>query len=202
MAVSFAYPHDKVAFMTISLLSVGLLLIIALCALILFNSLVNWLVHGSAPRQKPLRDDPSNIRSHITFKPLPRFYDRALNHHAPYTSPMSMELFERLRQRGAVIKKVTVVGHAQRVIFDFDDARWELTLGPFRTHPEQWLLKVDRVLGRKKRSAPHDTAQSRATLTLIKTVLEGMEVSTIRWHHRQNWNAGRIDVWSHKPFRD
>ena len=19
-------------------------------------------------------------------------------------------------------------------------------------------------------------------------------------HHRQNWNAGRIDVWSHKPF--
>jgi hypothetical protein len=186
--------------MTISMISLGLLLIIALCALILFNSLVNWLAHGSGARLKPLRQDPTNIRSHITLKPLPRFYDRALHHVKPYESQMAMELFERLRQRGAMIKRVSMVGHAQRVLLQFDDVRWELTMGPFQTHPEQWLIKVDRVVGRKTRSAPHDCAQSRAMLTLIKSVLEGMEVSTVRWHYRQNWNAGRIDVWSHKPF--
>lgn len=186
--------------MTISLISSILLLIITLCALIMFNSAVNWLAHGRGPRRKPLRQDPSNVRSHITFKPLPRFYDRAMAGVAPYDSAMAMELFERLRQRGAVVKRVSKVAHAQRVVISFDGERWELTLGPFQTHPEQWLIKVDMVLGRKARSAPHDCAQSRAMLTLLKTVLEGMDVSTVRWHHRQNWNAGRIDVWSHKPF--
>ena len=183
--------------MSLSLLT---LLLFALVAISLFKVTASLLGRTRRPRRRALREDPNGLRSHVTFKPLPRFYDVAKPPQAPFTSAMASEFFDRLRQRGAQARRIGQVGHAARVQLDFDNERWIVTLGPFKTHPEQWLLKLDMVVGRNTPSAPHDVAASRAVVTLIKNVLEGMQVSTIRWHHRQSWDAGKVDIWSHKPF--
>ena len=155
---------------------------------------------SAGAKLNPIKDDPQNVRSHITFKPLPRFYDHAAPARHPFSHPMTQEIFERLQQRGAVIERVQPIGDAQRVRMRYDGECWELTLGPYKTHPEQWLMKVDMLVKRKQLSAPHDIAPARSLLVLIKNVLNGMDVSTVRWHQRQYWNAGKVDVWSHKPF--
>lgn len=177
-----------------------------LCALCVVFLLGRQLAHifstetSAGSKLAPIHDDPQSIRSHITFKPLPRFYDHATAPRHPFAHPMTQEIFDRLQQRGAVIERVQPVGDAQRVRMRYDDECWEITLGPYKTHPEQWLMKIDMLVKRKQLSAPHDIAPSRDLLMLIKNVLTGLDVSTVRWHQRQYWNAGKVDVWSHKPF--
>jgi len=167
----------------------------------LFTSIVTLaiLTRVFGGRATLLKEDLPGWRSYVTFKPLPRFMDNALRPARPFESAMAFEVAERLRARGVKIGKVKTVGSAERVQMSYDGERWELTVGVFRRHPEQWLLTIDQKFSNGN-SAPHDTAEARAMLALIRGVLEDMEISTIRWHARQNWNCGKIDAWAYKPF--
>lgn len=179
----------------------GLVTIAITCVvlLLLVNLLVNIAMRGRKPRRSPITQDPEGWRSKVTFKPLPRFADQAMRPHAPYESAMMTELGERLRSAGARIDAVRRVGDAERLTFLYEGATWQLTLLRYQAFPEQWVLGVDELLG-DVASAPHDVPESRALLTLLKVTLSQMDVSTVRWHARQEWDAGRVDTWSYKPF--
>lgn len=166
-----------------------------------FTSIVTLaiLLRVFGGRATLLGEDLPGWRSYVTLKPLPRFADNALRPAKPFESSMAFEVSERLRTRGVKIGEVKTVGSAERVQMIYDGEQWELTLGVFRRHPEQWLLTIDQKFSNGN-SAPHDTPESRAMLALIRGVLEDMEVSTIRWHARQNWNRGKVDAWAYKPF--
>lgn len=167
--------------------------------LLLANVLINLAMRGRKPKRSPIALDPKGWRSQVTFKPLPRFADQAMRAHAPYESAMMTELGERLRSAGARIDSVKRVGDSERLTILYEGALWQLTLLRYQAFPEQWVLGVDELLGGVA-SAPHDVPESRALLTLLKVTLGQMDVSTVRWHARQEWNAGRVDTWSHKPF--
>jgi hypothetical protein len=151
-------------------------------------------------REKLFSEDRSGWRTYVTFKPLAHFEERSLRPTAPFDNAVMFELCERLRVMGVRLDRVSSVGYAQRVILEHDGQKWELTAAPFSRHPtEQWLLTIDQRF-KHGTSAPHDTSKSRAMLDMIRHALEGMEVSTIRWHARQRWNAGQVDAWAYKPY--
>lgn len=181
-------------------ISLIILLLLVFFAGFTLTTLIGLAFSSTHSRLAPLSEDPQNIRSQITFKPLPRFYDHATPARMPYRHAMAMALFDRMEQRGVSIDKISNVGDAQRIRLQFDGEIWDVTLGLYKSRPEQWLIKVDQIVKRGQRSAPHDIAASRALLSMLKTILEGMDVSTVRWHQRQYWDAGKVDVWSHKPF--
>ena len=182
-----------------TLFVVKLLIGLALTAL-LAELLVRIFARISAARGVELRaEDSPGWRTYITFKPLPRFEDTALRPEPPYKSSVMYELAERLRARGARIEQIQEVASAERLVITHDGQRFELTLGLFKRRPEQWLLTVDERHPHGT-SAPRDVPASRSMLKMLRELLEGMDISTIRWHSRQHWNQGKIDVWSYKPF--
>lgn len=181
-----------------TLLVIKVLVGLALAALL--SEAIIWVLRRLTRRRATLHaEDLPGWRSYVTLKPLPRFTDTARAPQAPYHTAMAQELAERLRARGVTIEGVRDVASAQRLELSHQGQRWELTLGVFRKRPEQWLLTLDQRFEHGT-SAPHDTPASRAMLSLLGEVLQGMDVSTVRWHKRQDWNRGKIDVWSYKPF--
>ena len=171
-----------------------------LLAAFIAQTLLSLLSHISREKHILHAEDLPGWRSYATFKPLSHFADRSLTPVAPFDSQVMYELCERLRAMGARIEDVSAVGIAQRVILTHGEERWELTAAPFSHYPtEQWLLTVDQHFWNGN-SAPHDTQQARLMFATIREALEGMEVSTIRWHSRQHWNNGQVDAWAYKPF--
>ncbi len=168
-------------------------------AALLAQGLIAILVRVGGGSETLYTEDQPGWRSYVTFKPLPRFEDTALRPAPPYRSAVFHELCERLRVRGVDITEIKDVASAQRATVRYDGQTWDLTAGIFKRRPEQWLLTIDQRFSHGT-SAPHDTPASRAFLMLMREILEGMDISTVRWHPRQQWNRGKVDVWAYKPF--
>ena len=140
--------------------------------------------------------DVPGLRSHVTFKPTPST--------AVATPDLLVEQLCRvLAQHGAThhAKVHGVAREGESYIFSLSVHReaFMFTLRRLDKFPQEWLLDIQQVF-RRGVSAPHDVASSRAALVLVQDALAQADVATIRWHKRQDFDAGRIDVWHYKPF--
>ena len=166
------------------------------------TEIIVQLVTRSNKREELYKEDLAGWRSYVTFKPLPRFYDKHPNpapQGSAYKSSLLHAISRRMQEHGYSVESVREVASAERLTLCGAGCHWNLTLGCIQRHPEQWLLTVDQRF-RHGTSAPHDTVEGREFLQTLRQTLEAMEISTVRWHARQDWDRGDVDTWAYRPF--
>ena len=170
--------------------------------LFVIEALFSLMFRGRRNKVDILHADLPGWRSYATFKLLPGAFriPGAPASTAQETGGALMRQWsEALKSKGVVVKSHKRVGDAERVTFDFEGGRWQVTLGLYQEKPQTWLMTVDESYGRRGTSAPHDTPQARALFGLLKAALMECSATNVRWHARERWNSGQIDAWSHRP---
>ena len=167
--------------------------LIPLIIALTFASVVLFL--GLSIRRKRAtlyRWDLTTLRSVVTFKPR-------LGHSFTQREAELLELLHRqLQAQGATLDGLFHEPAQQRVVFGLGGQDYQLTLMRLEKYPEEWALRVDQKFSHGV-SAPHDTPATRQMFSLLQELLYRLPVGTVRWHKRQDWERGQIDVWSYHP---
>lgn len=140
--------------------------------------------------------DQPGLRSYVTFKPIPT---KAFATPDMLNKALCDALGRLSQEHHAKVHGVAREGESFIFSLTVHKESFMFTLRKLDKFPEEWLLDIQQVF-RRGVSSPHEGASSRATLTLVQHVLGSIDVATIRWHKRQDFDAGRIDVWNYRPF--
>lgn len=171
------------------------LLLIAFIALI-FISVVLFMALSISRRRKPLyRWDTHNVRSCVTFKPL--LGHTFVDHQNDATDILQM-IAHGLQNHPLNLDGYHNTPH-KRLRVNFQGQSFELSLSPLDKFPEEWVMSIAQIFKHGK-STPHDTPTTLAFVGIVQEVLHAMPIGTVRWHKRQDFNRGQIDLWSYQPY--
>lgn len=140
--------------------------------------------------------DPPGLRSYVTFKPTT---NRAFDTPDQLNEALCKALGSASADHHAKVNGVVREGASFVFSLAVHKDSFMFTLRKLDKFPEEWHLDIQQVF-RRGVSSPHEGASSRATMALVQQALGAIDVATIRWHKRQDFDAGRIDVWNYRPF--
>jgi hypothetical protein len=143
----------------------------------------------------PLLDrDPHLIHSYVSFREL----DLPRGSWSEANRPLVSRLCEVAARRGLRVEALERVGGARRATFGAGSLRVSLTLGRTSGASAEWLLIIDQRFPHG-RSAPHDTPAMRDLLLTLRDALHELPIGSVRWHKREDWEAGYPERWTHRP---
>ncbi len=138
--------------------------------------------------------DAHLIHGYVSFREL----DLPRGSWAGAQRPLVSQLCEVASRKGLVVDALERVGGARRATFRSGSLRVALTLGRPSASSSEWLLTIDQRFPHGL-SAPHDSPDMRALLMTVRDVLHELPIGSVRWHKREDWDAGHPERWSHRP---
>ena len=168
--------------------------IMALIVMTVFISFVFFLKLSISKKKATLyQADLTTLRSVVSFKPRlgHTFIDRE--------SELMSLLHAQLNQHGATINGLIYEQDTSQLIVSCGPSDYRITLLKFDKYPEEWALRIEQKF-KHGLSAPHESSQTRKFLATIQELLQQLPVGTVRWHKRQDWERGQIDIWSYHPY--
>lgn len=168
--------------------------ILIVAAALIFASFVLFMGLSLTRKKATLyKSDLAALRSVVSFKPR---LGHSFTHHEDELMGL---LHTKLTQLGASIDGIHQEQQHHRICIGFASQSLQLTLIKLDKFPEEWALRIDQRF-KHGTSAPHDLPEVRQFLGLIQQLLQQLPVSTVRWHKRQDWDRGQIDIWSYHPY--
>ncbi len=151
-------------------------------------------VYAFLSRAELLERDPHLIHSYVSFREL----DLPRGSWSEAGRPLVSQMCEVAARHGLSVQALERVGGARRATFVGSGLRVSLTLGRTSGASAEWLLIIDQRFPHG-RSAPHDTPAMRDLLLTLRDVLHELPIGSVRWHKREDWEAGYPERWTHRP---